>query len=168
MTGAGRSLVIGIGNRDRGDDAAGPAVCDLLARCAAGETVGDPIDVIVAEGSIVDLSAHWAVSDHVTIVDASEPTGRPGKIVETDALACRLRSPGTISTHSIDVGAAIELSRVLGRLPAELTVIGIEGQDFEFDAPMSDAVRRATELVASRIIQRATSPTGHVSFDGAS
>jgi hydrogenase maturation protease len=168
MTGAGRWLVIGVGNRDRGDDAAGPVVCDLLTRGGVGAAAGLPVDVIVAEGSIIDLSTHWAVLDHVTIVDASEPAGRPGKIVETDALDCRLRSPGTISTHSIDVGAAIELGRVLGRLPVALTVIGIEGCNFEFGAPMTDAVRRATERVASRIIRHAMSPTGHVSFDGAS
>ncbi len=178
MSLADRWLVIGVGNRDRGDDGAGPAVCDQLTqrRPASGDAPGAvvdvpvdvPVDVTVIEGSVLDIPMRWAASDRVVVVDASEPNGQPGRVVEVDGLASRLSWPGTISTHSIDVGAAIELGRALGRMPAELTIIGIEGHDFGFGAPMTREVRLATERVAAMISRRAASRPGEASFDGAS
>lgn len=182
MRHAGRWLVIGVGNRDRGDDAAGPAVCDLLTQRHPATEPGDTpvatvdvdldvdvtIDVEVIEGSVLDIPMRWTASDRVVVVDASEPNGHPGRVIEVNGLACRLSWPGTISTHSIDVGAAIELGRALGRMPAELTIIGIEGHDFGLGAAMTRDVRLATERVASMISRRAASRPGEASFDGAS
>jgi hydrogenase maturation protease len=148
-------LVIGVGNRDRGDDAAGPIVCDRLR---AADLPG--VEVLVVEGSVVDLPLHWGPEDRVVIVDAAAPDGRPGRIREVDALAGRLLAPGTVSTHTVDVGAAIELARALGQLPAELSVVGIEGASFEFGDGLGPAVDRAVEQVVERISRRAARVAG--------
>lgn len=145
-----RLLVVGVGNRDRGDDAAGPAVCDVLR--AAG-TAG--VDTVVLEGSVVDLPMYWGPDDEVVIVDAAAPGGEPGRITDVDALADRLIAPGAVSTHSVDVGAAVELARAMGRLPASLTIIGIEGASFRFGDDLGPQVRRAVGRVATRISRRA-------------
>ena len=148
-------LVIGVGNRDRGDDAAGPVVCDLLR-------VADVADVetLVFAGSVVDLPLHWGPDDHVVIVDAAAPAGRPGRITEVDALTDRLVAPGTISTHTVDVGAAIELARAMGKLPADLTIVGIEGASFEFGDGLGPAVDRAVTHAVAMISRRAARAAG--------
>ena len=142
--------MIGVGNRDRGDDAAGPVVCDLLRSVG---TCG--VETVVLEGSVVDLPLHWGPHDHVVIVDASAPAGEPGRITDVDALVDRLVAPGTLSTHSVDVGAAVELARALGRLPATLTIVGIEGGSFGFGDDLGPEVRRSVDCVVSRISRRA-------------
>lgn len=143
-------LVIGVGNRDRGDDAAGPVVCDLLR---ASDVAG--VETLVFEGSVVDLPLHWRPDDHVVIVDAAAPAGQPGRITDFNALTDRLVAPGTISTHTVDVGAAIELARAMAKLPAELSIVGIEGASFEFGDGLAPEVDCGVRQVVERISRRA-------------
>jgi hydrogenase maturation protease len=149
-----RLLVVGIGNRDRGDDAVGPVVCDLV------RAAGLPrVRTLVLEGSVLDLPMHWGADDRVVIVDAAAPAGQPGRIVDVDGLADRLVAPSTVSTHSIDVGAAIELARALDRMPAELSIVGVEGGSFEFGADLTEEVAHAVGRVVARITRRASRPS---------
>lgn len=141
------TLVIGVGNRDRGDDAAGPEVCD---RVASGS--GGTIRTVVLESSAIDLAAHWDTDDRVVIVDAGRPVGEPGRVTEYDALAERFAVPGGASTHSIDVAGGIELARAMDRLPAALTVVAIEGVSFDFRAPPAPSVLRSIEETAARLV----------------
>ena len=48
--GAGRRIVVGVGNRDRGDDAIGPAVCDRV------RALDDTVDVWVVESDVSSLA----------------------------------------------------------------------------------------------------------------
>jgi hydrogenase maturation protease len=146
MTNPDRLLVIGVGNRDRGDDAVGPIVCDLV------EQLGIPyVDTLVFEGSVLDLPVHWSTDDRVLLVDAAAPVDEPGRVEVTDGVVDRLTSPSAVSTHTIDVSAAIELARALDRMPAELTIIGIEGAVFEFGAPLTPAVEQAAHAVVAEL-----------------
>ncbi len=144
-----RLLVIGVGNRDRGDDAVGPIVCDLVRE---SDVAG--VDLVVFEGAMVDLALHWQSSDDVVIIDAAEPIDHPGHTVVRDALVEPLRPPDTVSTHSIDVTAAIELARAIDRLPATLTLVGIEAMSCDHGAPLTPAVAHAAGRVVTRIRRR--------------
>ena len=101
-----------------------------------------------------DLPVRWQPTDHVTIIDAAAPDGRPGHVAVIDALAHRLESPTSVSTHTIDVGAAIELARAIDRMPATLTIIGIEGARFEHGATLSAEVQHAAGRVVTRLCRR--------------
>lgn len=158
-----RVLVIGVGNRDRGDDAVGPIVCDLL-----DEQRSPGIETAVYEGSVLDLALEWQPEDHVVIVDASAPADRPGRVVSVDGLAQRLKSPGVVSTHAIDVGSAIELARALDCLPAGLTIVGIEGDRFDFGTALTAEVARAVDQVVSEIIRLGHRPADVASSVAAS
>lgn len=152
MTGA-PTLVVGVGNRDRGDDAAGPVVCDLVDR-----RTGGAIPTLVVETSVLDLAHRWRPEDRVVVVDAAAPAGRPGRITELDRLALR---PGTpVSTHSLDLAASVELAGIVDRLPASLTIVAIEGASFDFGAPLSDPVWRSVDSVAARLSRLAVLPAG--------
>ncbi len=149
-----RLLLIGVGNRDRGDDAVGPVVCDLVREARL-----PGIELVVFEGAMVDLALHWEPSDHVWIVDAAAPAGHPGRTNRIDALASTFDMPGAVSTHSIDVSAAVELARVLERMPASLTLVGIEGASFEHGAPLTPAVTHAAGRVVARVRRHTRSST---------
>lgn len=143
-------IVIGIGNRDRGDDAAGPLVCDLLR---ARPEVPAGVRIEVCEGSILDLALRWEPDDHVILVDAVQPGDRPGRIVTLDALAAPLATPGAVSTHEIDVSVAIELARAVDRMPERLVLFGIEAGQTEWGSPPSDPVDAAIDTVVEFIVE---------------
>lgn len=139
-------LVIGIGNEFRGDDAAGVLVArSLLSMPVSGVTA------IEASGEGVGLMELWEGFDDVVLVDAVVSGAEPGTVhewdVTTEPLPSHCRSA---STHSFGVQDAIELARVLGRLPKRLMVLGVEGRDFDAGAHPQEAVRRAMEAILAR------------------
>lgn len=140
-----RWLVIGVGNRDRGDDAVGPIVCDRLA---ALRLPGVETEVVETGG--IDLVTAWQPGDDVTIVDASQPAGRPGHITEIDALHDHVESSRALSTHAVDIPTAIGLARAIGSLPAALTLTAIEAEQFDYGRPLSDAVHGAADHTVDR------------------
>ena len=138
------SIVIGVGNRDRGDDAVGPIVCDRL-RARQGSDAA--LRVVACEGSILDLGLRWEPDDQVIIVDAMQPGTAPGRVVTVDATVEPLPTPGAVSTHEIDVSVAIELARAIGRMPAQLLVVGVEAAQTEWGTPPSPLVDAAIDSI---------------------
>ena len=147
--GVGDWLVIGVGNRDRGDDAIGPYVCELLRARFDGQ-----LRSVVCEGSIIDLALHWGPGDRVVVVDAMPPGSAPGRTVTIDVTADGMSVPAAVSTHDVDVSVAIELARALGRMPSELVVVGIEAGQVDWCAPLSAAVVDAAAATVEQLVER--------------
>ena len=141
-------LLIGLGNRMRGDDAAGPEVARLAAE------INPRIEALVHEREPSDLLDLWEGKEEVIVVDAIEGP-RPGRLHTFDPASGPLPSvfATTASTHVFGLPELVELGRELGRLPAELTVIGIEADDFTLGAPIGAAVRAAVEELARDLAQ---------------
>ena len=141
-------LVAAIGNPDRGDDGFGPAVADRLqGRVPAG------VRVIECGGDVLSLIEEWAGFSAVLVVDAAAPIGRPGRIHRLD-----LHGPSPLvafargSTHAFGIAEAVELARILGRLPRHLVVYLVEGERFDIGARLSPAVNDAVDRVAENIL----------------
>ena len=139
----GEPLVIGLGNRFRGDDAIGLEIARELASLRPG------LRVVEHDREPLDLIQLWAGSESAIVVDALAGD-RPGRIHRFDASGASgpWGRRGPASSHALDLGQAIELARALGRLPARLEVIAIEGREFAPGAAASRAVRAS----ASRIV----------------
>ena len=137
-------FVIGVGNRDRGDDGVGPLVVDEIRKRWPG------VKTYVAEGDLSDLAIRWRSDQSVVVVDAMH-SGRPvGSIIEIDALIESLPTEqGLLSSHGVGLAEAIELARLLNRLPSELKVIGVEARSFKQFDPVSPEVAEAIEHLAS-------------------
>lgn len=147
MTVPDRPLVIGFGNRLRGDDAAGLAVAERLRGRLPGATV------LASETVPPDLFSWWGPTSRVVLVDAACGVLAPGAVHRFDALEaplpCELLR---VSTHTGGVAEAVELARALASLPRELVVYGIEGAAFEHGAPLSAPVARAVDEVVERVV----------------
>ena len=133
------TLVIGVGNPWRRDDAAGL----LVASLAGG---------VRHEGEATELVDRLTGEDDVVIVDAAASGAAPGTVTRFDASAAplpehTLRS----STHAFGVADAIELARSLGRLPARIEVYGIEGADFSVGDGVTPEVDRAARALAEEL-----------------
>ena len=137
-------LIIGCGNRERGDDGAGILVAERLRKLG--------IEADTRTGEAADLIEAWQGADDVIVVDAVV-TGAPvGTVQVWDGRQPLASVRTTASTHGFGVAEAIELARVLNRLPIRLRVYGIVGRRFEPGAEISPEVQRAVEEVVRRII----------------
>ena len=136
-----KRIVIGVGNRDRGDDGAGAAVVAELTGCTTH----------VVDAGTLDMFNLWTETDEVVVVDAMRSGAPPGTVCSFDVQQHPLPEETFASTHSFGPAAGIELARALGRMPATIEVIGIEAGDLTAGASMSPAVMKAVSDVTRRL-----------------
>jgi hydrogenase maturation protease len=137
-------VVIGVGNRWRGDDGAGLEVARRLEAAAPPGT-----RVLRHEGDGARLLELWEGARDVVLVDAARSGVAAGTLHRFDA--CGAPLPAALlrsSTHAFGVAEAIELARALGRLPLRLEVDAIEGVNFAAGEPLSPEVAEAVAALA--------------------
>jgi hydrogenase maturation protease len=144
-------VLIGIGNPDRGDDAAGRAVARRLL-----EHEHPGLEVVECTGEATALMEAWAGYADVVLVDACRGAGPPGSVhrIGPDE-AAGVAALRHASTHSLGVAAAIGLARALGTLPRRLVVWAIEAGTAREGAPLSPEVERAVERVVATVLREA-------------
>jgi hydrogenase maturation protease len=140
--------VIGIGNIYRRDDGVGPAVVERLrARHLPGVRLAE------CDGETTRLLELWDGAGVAVIVDAVRLAGLglPGRI-HRRSLHHPAGSGGRVATaHAADLGDAVELAAVLGRLPRLLLLYGVEVADTSFGLGLSAPVAAAADHVADEI-----------------
>lgn len=146
-------LVIGIGNRVRGDDSASGEVVRRLHERGA-QTGIEVSQQLCAPNDLLEVVQG---RDAVVVVDTMRSGDPPGTIRRFDAssepLPARLR--GSVSTHAFGLHEAIELARALHRLPQRVIVFAVEGQHFEAGATPSDEVEAAIAPLACAVLRAA-------------
>lgn len=143
-----RTLVVGIGNPDRGDDGVG---CLVARRIAAADIAGAQVIEHRAEASL--LLPHLAEAGRAFLIDASVSGAPPGTIRRFDVGAGPL--PGVVrklSAHGLDLAEATELARALGQLPRDCVVYAIEAGECAPGGVMTPAVEAAAATVAERLL----------------
>jgi hydrogenase maturation protease len=149
MSSKSNAVVIGVGNLWSGDDAAGV----LVARALRGR-LPDGVSLIEHEGEPTALIDAWDGTGLAIVVDAVAGTGPPGSVWCFDATTSRVPSIVTgRSTHAFTLGEAIELARSLGRMPARLWLVGVEGGNFQAGAKPGRTVARAIEPATSKVLE---------------
>lgn len=152
-----KTVVIGIGNRDRGDDAAGPVAAEKLSRLP-----NRLFDVIENDGDVTKLVDCLGIYDDVIIVDAVQSVA-VGKVTTWNVSTGWLSAAGTkrpfeLSGHLFGLKYAIELARALGRFPRRVTVYGVHASQFEFFRPMTaevvSGVDRVVDLIRAMVGSR--------------
>lgn len=138
-------LVIGIGNAMRGDDGIGCAVAAALR----GET---GFCVLTHDGEPASLIEAWKEYGYVILVDAVSSGAVPGRVFRFDLRKESLPdSFRHTSTHAFGVAEAVELARVLDKLPQQIVFYGIEGGNFSTGAEISPDIASAIQVVLQRI-----------------
>jgi len=142
-----RPLVIAIGNEFRCDDSAALIVARRLRALGTDHTI------IENTGDCAALLDLWDGADTVLLLDAVRSGAPPGTIHQLDIRPTLARPVACqASSHSFDVVQAVELGRVLGKLPRKLTVYGIEGERFVQGTGLSSPVQRAVEKLTTELI----------------
>lgn len=139
-------LVIGYGNRMRGDDGLGPeAAMRLMHR-----THGSDVAVLVCHQLTPELAESVAGAELVIFIDAS-CEGSPGSIscvaIDVDST---LPAPGPIS-HQVDPAALIVMAdRLFGHRPRAV-LLSAAAQSFDFGEKLS----HVAEIAIEELIERA-------------
>lgn len=144
-----RALVLGVGNEYRGDDAVGILLCRRLAEQAQPQFA-----VAEHNGEGVALLHMWQGAELVIVIDAVQSGAHAGKIFRFDVAMQTIPTQFFhYSTHAFSLAEAIELGRILNRLPRHLIVYGIEGENFTAGAPLSAAVAQAMPEVLAQVMR---------------
>jgi hydrogenase maturation protease len=139
--------VIGIGNEYRRDDGLGPAVVARL------RDVDLPPDVTLAEcdGEPTRVLELWTGADLAVVVDAVRTGGDHGGHVYEVAVADLAEASTAATSHGVGLGATVDLARALGRLPARLVVLAVDGTDFGFGTGLTPDVAAAVDPIVRRV-----------------
>lgn len=142
------TIVIGVGNPDRGDDAAGREVARRLGAMAI-----PGVEIVELDGEATALLAQLEGASAAILIDACVSGGEPGTIHRYDVVEAPLPSGAFgVSSHGFGVSEAIELARALGILPQRCVVYAIEGERFDIGAPMSGKAMAAVDRAVAEIL----------------
>jgi hydrogenase maturation protease len=141
------TLVVGLGNPLRGDDGIGVRVAQaLIARPL-------PAGVEVVDGGTQGLALVNLLEDRrrAILVDAANVGRAPGEFVRFTPDEVKLLGEGRgLSIHEAGLRDVLLLAEVLGVLPAQVVILGVQPANLEWDQDLSPAVQAALpELVAA-------------------
>ncbi|MEU9123264.1 hydrogenase maturation protease [Streptomyces sp. NPDC048506] len=144
-----RVTVIGIGNDHRRDDGVGWAVVTGLAQRRLPRGTG----LVRTDGEPLRVIGAWEGARLAIVVDAARARpSRPGRVHRFRVHGAPSRRPcGETSSHGFALGDAVELARVLGRLPGELLVYAVEAADTGPGTGLSPSVAAAVGPLVARI-----------------
>jgi hydrogenase maturation protease len=147
--GNGGTLIIGLGNHYRGDDAVGLVVARRLKEAAP-----EGVRVLEESGEGAALMESWKGAATVILIDALHSGAKPGTVRRLDAHGQPIPTRFFhCSTHAFGVAEAIELARVLSQLPPRVIVYGIEGKSFEAGLGLCPEVEKAGQEVVKRVLE---------------
>jgi hydrogenase maturation protease len=139
-------LVLGLGNRLLGDDAAGPLAIDQLERAACVESLPG---VLLKDGGTIGLGLLPAIEGAAGLiaVDAARLGLAPGTVtvLEGDAMD-RALGGRKATAHEVALADLVAAAALEGALPAQRALVAVE--------PVSVAVARAPSPVIAAAIPR--------------
>jgi len=143
-----KTIIIGIGNEFRSDDAIG-----IIAARKLKEKNLINAEVIEHNGDGASLMEIWKNCEQVILIDAANINNCPGQIHIIDAKADKIPKSSTIhSSHIFSVAEAIETSRTMGTLPERMVIYGIEGKNFKAGTKVSEEISIAVDKVVKKIV----------------
>ncbi|WP_369213306.1 hydrogenase maturation protease [Streptomyces flavofungini] len=144
--------VIGVGNEFRRDDGVGWAVVDRLRERAAERPLPKGSVLATCDGDPARLIGLWEGADLAVVVDAAHAhPAQPGRVHRLALDAAGPHRPPTTSSHGLGLGEAVELARVLGRLPGRLVVYAVEGADSSLGRGLSARVAAVLEPLVESV-----------------
>jgi hydrogenase maturation protease len=148
-------IFIGVGNEYRQDDGVGIFIARQLGllHLPSARVAETPRDT-------THLMNLWQGADIVFVFDAVHSGGTAGAVYRLEAVKEPLADDlFQLSTHALGIAQAVELSRVLNQLPAELIIFGIEGKNFGQGKSLSMPCRRSAMQVIQRVSEEIRNST---------
>lgn len=140
-------LVIGIGNSFRRDDGVGILMIERL------QATSPAVNSIFGATDHLSLLSQWEGNETVIVVDAIVTGAEPGTIHRIDLIVQDVPVGIRGSTHGAALADAIALAKILGKLPSQLVLFGLEPKHTGNGENLSDVCSAAMEQLASEIMR---------------
>lgn len=138
--------IIAIGNEYRRDDGVGMVALRRLTDVIPPET-----DLTCVDGEPSRLMDAWAGSRLAILLDAALCVpAHPGRIHRSTVIG--VDGPASTSSHGLGVPEAVELARVLDRLPERLVVLTVEAADTGYGSGLSPLVEAAVPALVAAVL----------------
>jgi len=137
----GRVLIIGVGNRERGDDGVGPLVIDALS--AEGFT--NVLDVGTVPENYTGTVIRYK-PDTVLIIDALSFGGEPGNWKLITPEEC---TEFGFSTHTASL--SLFASYIKQWIPVTIYVLGVQPKLVDFQADVSPDIKKSVSLLMNAL-----------------
>jgi hydrogenase maturation protease len=150
-------LVLGVGNLLLQDDGAGLRMLEVLSACG----FGDEVEFVDGGTQGLALLGHLAGREVLVVLDAVKLGDPPGTIhVLRGAELARLRARHSSTSHESNALELLAYAQLLGTLPGEVVVIGIEPESIRTGVGLTATVESALPAAiacASAVIEKARS-----------
>lgn len=144
------TLVLGLGNLVHSDDGAG---VHAIHRLQKDERV--PADVVLIDGGTQGLSLlpHISGFRRMLVIDAVDAGEAPGTLLRVEGRALE-NMPGKPSVHQLGFADLMVTMKLLGDVPEEIVVLGVQPESTEWSVELSASVAKTMDsLIDAAIMQ---------------
>ena len=125
-------LVLGWGNRSRGDDALGPLCVEALQHALPAQLL-DQVEFLDDYQLQIEFALDLVGRERILLIDASLDCATPFEV-----RAALPRRDSSISSHALSPEALLQVFVDLqGQAPPPATLLAIRGESFELGEPMT-------------------------------
>jgi hydrogenase maturation protease len=142
------TLVLGLGNLVHSDDGLGVHAIQSLTN--------DPrvlSDVVLMDGGTQGLSLlpHISAFQRVLVIDAMDVGEAPGTVLRLEGKALK-NLPGKASVHQLGFADLLVALELLGELPGEIVLLGVQPLSTEWTTELTPPVRQALEPLLDAVV----------------
>ena len=143
------TLVLGLGNTIMSDDGIGPKVIEQLQQVG-----GLPEGVALLDGGTLglDLLPHLEGIQRLIIVDAVELGQSAGTCVRLAGDDVPMALETKLSPHQMGMKDLLAVARLMGQLPEEIVLIGVQPACLEMDTELTPAVAAALPTLLAMVL----------------
>ncbi|MHB8708025.1 MAG: HyaD/HybD family hydrogenase maturation endopeptidase [Desulfuromonadales bacterium] len=142
-------LVLGLGNTIMTDDGFGVRAIELLS-----SRYRFPEEVSLLDGGTLglDLLPRLENIDRLLIIDALEMHAPPGTVFRLEGEAVPRAFASKLSVHQMGVQDLLAVSELMGHLPGELVVWGVQPESIEMGTELTPTAAAAIEPVVAGVV----------------
>lgn len=144
------TLVLGLGNLVHADDGVGVHAVHCLQR---DHRV--PPGVVLLDGGTQGLAllSHLAGVDRLLVIDAVDVGEKPGTVTRLAGTALD-RLPGKASVHQLGFADLMVAMKLLGDVPRETVVIGVQPRSTDWSAELTPEVNQSLPDAIDSVIDQ--------------
>lgn len=149
------ALVLGLGNLVHADDGVG---VHAIGRLQKDPRV--PPGVVLIDGGTQGLALlpHISGFQRLLVIDAVDVGEPPGTIVRLEGKALD-KLPGKPSVHQLGFADLMVALKLLGEMPEEVVVLGVQPLSTEWSAELTPPVNEGMDRLIAAVLEQLTSWT---------